>query len=764
MEIKWFMAHWTSSFKYTARCCGMCMCILPITTTHHLHASIPTRISRLATDHTTRTLAFQTPTRQRPKGGGEKRPGVNWCSTKATRLHLQNWVSSPTKYTIARSTVPIPLYPQRSTTTIPWPQRQGTLPDKKTSRPRQVIQGLVNEAAGRIHMFVPSSLVSTKPSFLNHSSPMQRPAVESAVTRLLVSIKLLLEALSLWSTQRVTETDVSDVYVRLGNDFNAAVAAFGQFGIEMKYVLSCAVACCCLTPTLSELLSVPDDLRNELEQCLSEDATPSNLEVYLPRIREIITDLLQGLRNKQTLFKEMEKHRWENERRTRSSRTESRVSRAESDSSRLSRSQHVRPNVMSDDGSNRSSAEVTPGRRVVSARHAHSGSTSSRPSSRTDDRPPQPPPPPPPLPTDKPPVDVDTPNPQANQKRSSKKRLGGVTAVTKPVEPEVEIPRPISIQDERVSPEVKRYSLVDNPMPQAPAVVVAEPTPPNSEDNIAAISAESPNSGPPSATPETPPIAPIDDSQAPVMESSLAALKGSDLGRRASKRFSTYNISKITGGGIKERMGFGRNNRRSMAVDSSNLTPGELDVLTEVEEPGSSPSLKRSDSGRSKPHGINGSMSRKGIDEDPSIPPVPEVPKDIGRFAIATNEKKDIVVPQVQDTPTSANVASSSTQITVFLQVGREVKKASIEPGQSFASLRVLFMDKFSYNPGKDNFPSIYIRDPSSGVQYELEDVDEVKDKCLLSLNIERKSVFLSVIMLLLIPSPISLGPNQTTY
>ena len=36
----------------------------------------------------------------------------------------------------------------------------------------------------------------------------------------------------------MTETDVSDVYVRLGNDFNAAVAAFGQFGIEMTYVFA----------------------------------------------------------------------------------------------------------------------------------------------------------------------------------------------------------------------------------------------------------------------------------------------------------------------------------------------------------------------------------------------------------------------------------------------------------------------------------------------------------------------------------------------
>ena len=62
-----------------------------------------------------------------------------------------------------------------------------------------------------------------------------------------------------------------------------------------------------------------------------------------------------------------------------------------------------------------------------------------------------------------------------------------------------------------------------------------------------------------------------------------------------------------------------------------------------------------------------------------------------------------------------------------------------IEPGLSFSSLRVLFVDKFSYNPGLENFPAIYIRDPSSGVQYELEDMDEVKQKCLLSLNIERK-------------------------
>lgn len=57
--------------------------------------------------------------------------------------------------------------------------------------------------------------------------------MESAVTRLLVAIKQLLESLTLWSQQKVPETHVSDVYVRLGNDFNAAVGAFASFNIDM---------------------------------------------------------------------------------------------------------------------------------------------------------------------------------------------------------------------------------------------------------------------------------------------------------------------------------------------------------------------------------------------------------------------------------------------------------------------------------------------------------------------------------------------------
>ncbi|KAG8921280.1 Bud site selection protein 6, partial [Tulasnella sp. 408] len=93
--------------------------------------------------------------------------------------------------------------------------------------------------------------------------------VESTVTRLLVAIKRLLESLTSWSSHKISEQDVSDV----------------------------------------ELRSVPEDLRNVLETCLAEDASPETLERFLPQVREIITDLLQGLRNKQSQFRAMTQER-----------------------------------------------------------------------------------------------------------------------------------------------------------------------------------------------------------------------------------------------------------------------------------------------------------------------------------------------------------------------------------------------------------------------------------------------------------------------
>src|SRR6202167_5484978 len=81
-----------------------------------------------------------------------------------------------------------------------------------------------------------------------------------------------------------------------------------------------------------ELMGVPDDLRNVLEQCLAEDATPDNLEIYLPTVRQIITNLLQGLRGKQSIYRRIvsdHRHKSSSSDQSSGQRTSSRTSRSD---------------------------------------------------------------------------------------------------------------------------------------------------------------------------------------------------------------------------------------------------------------------------------------------------------------------------------------------------------------------------------------------------------------------------------------------------
>ncbi|KAF8159654.1 actin interacting protein 3-domain-containing protein [Crassisporium funariophilum] len=548
------------------------------------------------------------------------------------------------------------------------------------------------------------------------------PAVESAVTRLLVSIKQLLEALTLWSQLRMDEEGVSNVYVRLGNDFNEAVAAFAAFNIDM-----------------AELLTVPDDLRNVLEQCLAEDATPENLEIYLPSVRLIITNLLQGLRGKQSIYRRIVSDHRHKSGDAAHERTDSRSSRTNGptrgEGSNRSRgsSRPTTEEERSDAGSlSRRAGQPSGSRRrdlISQSSSQQDGSSfvggfapaiAEHPADRNEDSP-----------RSQPSQSSDYFN---SQRRPDIAQPPGAQAssssrVETPKHDPQDLPLPISRSTTPAAGEarplppsspppvpasVKRYSLVDKPTTLTPSVVVEPSSPQYSQNGT--------SSPPP---PDTPPIDPP-----PAVAKSLAALKSNDvlLERRASKRFSTYNISKMTGASTtRERSLRGsanHPNRRSLAASSANLTPNDLAVLTEVDdEDAGSP-----DQPEPSPRNTL-SVSRTATPDGKRTPPVPKLP----------------VTPSRSPEPTLIRAESSSgkrrvpsdSRITVFLQLGREVKKVVVEPGLSFSSLRVLFVDKFSYNPGLENFPAIYIRDPSSGVQYELEDTDEVKEKCLLSLNIE---------------------------
>src|SRR2546423_1837337 len=53
-------------------------------------------------------------------------------------------------------------------------------------------------------------------------------------------------------------------------------------------------------------MNIPQDLRVCLEKALSEEASPSVLEAHLPKIRDIIVTLLQGLKAKQAAYRELQ--------------------------------------------------------------------------------------------------------------------------------------------------------------------------------------------------------------------------------------------------------------------------------------------------------------------------------------------------------------------------------------------------------------------------------------------------------------------------
>ncbi|KAJ6581442.1 actin interacting protein 3-domain-containing protein [Mycena capillaripes] len=547
------------------------------------------------------------------------------------------------------------------------------------------------------------------------SRSASHPAVESAVTRLLVAIKELLESLTQWSQLKVDETTVSDVYVRLGNDFNAAVAAFAAFNIDM-----------------AELMSVPDDLRNVLEQCLAEDATPDNLELYLPTVRQIITNLLQGLRGKQSIYRRIvsdQRHRSESG----SERAESRSSRSRregSHRSQLSRSTNGESDTPPTPTSNLRDRDSASSRRSAqqSSRRRDPGSPSLNGSPLMNGEQPF-------VGGFAPTITVPESNPQSEyfQADSQSRKARTVPPPIDPPPADTEQYPSNSPNDQTIMPppvpnvpaSVKRYSLVDKPL-GTPAVVVEPSSPSPDPDRVDRVNGSTP-------PPDTPPV---DALQGPAMANSLAALKKSDtLERRASKRFSTYNMSKIMTGGSaptrerSTRTGAGSSNRPRSLAASSALTPGDLAVLTEVDDEEAPAPVQRTNS-RSRTSPATSDRRQAGT---PPVPPLPATPARTPEPVIPAASS----LPEPVVNVPGAEPTQDLSRFIVFLQLGREVKKVTIDHKLSFASLRVLFVDKFSYNPGLENFPAIYIRDPASGVQYELEDVEEVKEKCLLSLNIE---------------------------
>lgn len=527
-------------------------------------------------------------------------------------------------------------------------------------------------------------------------SQQQLSQIEKSVTHLLVATKQLLETLTQWSRGSATETEVSDVYVRLGYEFNIACRAFSAIGVDT-----------------SDLGPVPDMLRSILEETLSQDASQASLDRFLPRIRDIIINLLQGLKKKQQRLR----HKTPRE-----SSTSSASGAGTRQTSTISTS-----DIFEEAGS-RQSSRISPTQKVEGngiIRHedtlrgtqltvAASGSTIHR---------------------------QDSVGSMAERLRRGSENH------------EDDVPTDLPVLQ----------NSFQSPMPM--------------DVSAAPIMGGQQNAPPARDLPRDLPI-PRPQKQ----QDALAALqRGGDLERRASRRFSQYQIQKHLGGSntlatIPSAQRSPIPNRGRHTPDSSTSAPPRSTYLTyqagsPKQSTGDSASL-RNPAQRVGNDGLDSSVPHLDKSKESVVPnnllmQTPEDQSDrsliddaaaVKRKSVGVSPTRDSF-PQVTSsgqviemrnqhkTSTALDSANSaeltnSNDLTIFLQFRNRMKKFVLNDAAenlSLARLQLAFIEKFSWNTHSNGveLPEIYIQDARTGTRYELEDLSDIKNDSILVLNVD---------------------------
>lgn len=529
----------------------------------------------------------------------------------------------------------------------------------------------------------------------NHQPEKQISQIEKSVTHLLVATKQLLETLTQWSRKQASENEVSDVYVRLGYEFNLACRAFNAIGVDT-----------------SDLGNVPDLLRSILEDTLSQDASPQSLDRYLPRIRDIIINLLHGLKKKQA---------------------------------------RLRSRQQKEDG------------RVLSGRQASAGSAASEQAVMNQ-------------------MYEETASSMMDPKPSGR-RYGSNGSI------EDQLPAP------RVSPahapgDGRGASYSEREASRREAQQILSQSFPSHKDESPSKTAGASDFAPVYPAPPPP----------PKQDDALGALQRSgELERRASRRFSAYQIQKHLGtpsNGVpvlptqnspvpnrgrdvreslnavrlRGSLSHGRQrstNRMHESKASHSPAPGIPDAVEE-ERPDASVAPPAEPTGTSTeaktptdqvdraprtdrldhPAGAQPpelplppqqpSLAEAFEPEKDSVPEqetAPETPK-------GASEKQPIVSTPPQASQFSPEQPSPGKELTLFLQYKTKIKKYVLPEGSgdlSLGRLQLAFIEKFAWNTHNNgaDLPEIYIQDPISGVRHELEDLNDVKDRSVLALNVD---------------------------
>ncbi|KAF2479993.1 actin interacting protein 3-domain-containing protein [Neohortaea acidophila] len=554
----------------------------------------------------------------------------------------------------------------------------------------------------------------------SRANPQQQlSTIEKSVTHLLVATKQLLETLTLWSRGGATETEVSDVYVRLGYEFNIACRAFSAIGVDTN-----------------DLGPVPDQLRTILEDTLSQEASQASLDKYLPRIRDIIINLLHGLKKKQQRLRQRGSTR-EGVVGADGRVTARQTSVASNASAESQLAQHL------DDLPTRTSSARSGVERQSSAEHGMPGFA---------------------------------PRTSSGMGRSSPKKAAGLS----PQSSMRQSPSRDTISNDSGT------STSSNALQNIPVMA-----PYLQQDTIPAIQLDDrPEQLSPSQDPPRPP---------PKQNDALSALqKSGDLERRASRRFSSYQIQKHLGtsmngmsaippaqhspipnrgrdvqeslSAVRSRGSAIQSRARSRNKDiAANASPSRMqevrriseepsNILTGEAQPPMKPTTQDADEWSPMAKTPEDKLGSYPFPETTASPeklgatlngPVPE-PMYAGLDSGEERPKAPVRSPSRklarQRTPPPAQfVAEGSPQpgkeLTLFLQYKSKIKKFVLPDGGdlSLARLQLAFIEKFAWNTQNNgvDLPEIYIQDPISGVRHELEELTDIRERSVLVLNVE---------------------------
>jgi len=496
--------------------------------------------------------------------------------------------------------------------------------------------------------------------------------------------------------------------VRLGYEFNIACRAFAAIGVDT-----------------SDLGNVPELLREILESTLSQEASPEGLDMYLPKIRDIIITLLHGLKRKQ---------------------------------------QKLRQKQSKDLSSQAPDANVQRNTSTTSIGSANTGITTLLNEGIDPDH----------MPEDRMIVDgkvvsrgdLNQVPPRGSSTSTSPQRRG--------------IPqRDLS----RGSLSSDQSTLSSTTMQNMPVL------PPYPGDE--AVMPPRPGSGDIGMDAFPPPPPP------PPKQNALAALqRGGDLERRASRRYSAYQISKHLGAAAPMPMlppqnspipNRGRDLRETMnAVRGRgsavhNKQPSTVRITTDI-SPSRVPSRISETGAPNAIQELPGSnividspvaktpldkLRQPSVDFDPQTetPVLPSAtlqgpPSDA--LPAYSSDQQEIKIKETQQILESSTAQSPTTyagpsenrqfvpeqspqpgkELTLFLQYKTKIKKFVMADGYndlSMARLQLAFIEKFAWNTHHNgvDLPEIYIQDPISGVRHELEDLSDIKDRSVLVLNVE---------------------------